>query len=32
MMNRIVDATGVPIGPSLRAIAANLGLEAAELG
>ena len=27
MMNRLVDATGVPIGASLRAIAADLGLE-----
>lgn len=31
MMNRIVDATGVPIGPSMCAIAADLGLEAADL-
>ncbi len=28
MMNRLVDATGVPIGPSLREIAAELELEA----
>lgn len=27
MMNRLVDATGVPIGASLRAIAADLGLD-----
>lgn len=27
MMNRLVDATGVPIGPSLREIAAELELE-----
>jgi len=27
MMNRLVDATGVPIGASQRAIAADLGLE-----
>jgi hypothetical protein len=27
MMNRLVDATGVPIGASLRAIATDLGLE-----
>ncbi|SRR6056297_1271694 len=26
MMNRLVDATGVPIGASLRAIAGDLGL------
>ncbi len=26
MMNRLVDATGVPIGASLRSIAADLGL------
>ena len=26
MMNRLVDATGVPVGRSLRAIAADLGL------
>jgi AhpD family alkylhydroperoxidase len=26
MMNRLVDATGVPIGPTLRAIAADLDL------
>lgn len=26
MMNRLVDATGVPIGASLRAIAVDLGL------
>jgi hypothetical protein len=28
MMNRLVDATGVPIGASLRAIAADLALDA----
>lgn len=28
MMNRLVDATGVPIGASLRSIATELGLEA----
>ena len=27
MMNRLVDATGVPIGASLRTISADLGLE-----
>lgn len=27
MMNRLVDATGVPIGASLRAIAPDLGLD-----
>ncbi len=27
MMNRLVDATGVPIGASQRAIAADLGLD-----
>lgn len=27
MMNRLVDATGVPIGASLRAISADLGLD-----
>ncbi len=27
MMNRLVDATGVPVGASMRAIAADLGLE-----
>ncbi len=30
MMNRLVDAAGVPIGSSLRAIAADLGLEPAD--
>jgi alkylhydroperoxidase family enzyme len=29
MMNRLVDATGVPIGASLRAIATDLGLDPA---
>lgn len=29
MMNRLVDATGVPIGASLRAIAADLGFDRA---
>jgi|SRR6056297_1552156 len=27
MMNRLVDATGVPIGASLRAVAVDLGLD-----
>jgi hypothetical protein len=27
MMNRLVDATGVPIGASMRSIAADLGLQ-----
>jgi len=27
MMNRLVDATGVPVGASLRAVAADLGLD-----
>jgi hypothetical protein len=31
MMNRLVDATGVPIGPSMRSIAADLGLDEADL-
>jgi hypothetical protein len=30
MMNRLVDATGVPIGASMSAIAADLGLEQAD--
>ncbi len=30
MMNRLVDATGVPIGASLRAIAVDLGLDPAD--
>ena len=30
MMNRLVDATGVPIGASLRSIAADLGLDPAD--
>jgi alkylhydroperoxidase family enzyme len=29
MMNRLVDATGVPVGASLRAIATDLGLDQA---